>query len=309
MRKDVQFPSRGSSCHGWLYLPNDPGSEPKFPAIVMAHGFSAVKEMFLDRFAECFRAAGFAVLAFDFRFLGESPGEPRGQIFPTEQHEDYRNAISWLARQPEIDAERIGAWGSSYSGGHVLHLAAFDRRIKAAVAQVPALGIWRQTVRTAGLEGLRALLGLLTMDRVARYPDGEVNRIPVVGPPGSPAILGTPDAYAWFQKQGDSIAPTWQNAVTVESVERMIEYDPAAAIELIAPTPLRMIVAEQDSLISIEEVEAAFRRARDPSDLVRLECGHFDVYDVEPWFSRASEAATEWFVKHLGQVNPSAERV
>ncbi|MCP5060161.1 MAG: alpha/beta hydrolase [bacterium] len=300
MREDIQLPSRGSRCHGWLYHPERPGAQDGSPAIVMAHGFSAVKEMFLDRFAESFRAAGFAVLVFDFRFLGASPGEPRGQIFPTEQHEDYRNAISWLAGRPEIDAERIGAWGSSFSGGHVLQLAAFDRRIKAAVAQVPALGIWRQAVRSAGVEGLRALLGLLTLDRVARYPDGAVNYIPVVGPPGSPAVLGTPDAYAWFLKQGDSIAPSWQNAVTIESVERMIEYDPAAAIELIAPTPLRMIVAEQDSLISIEEVEAAFARAGEPADLVRLACGHFDVYADEPWFTRASEAATSWFVEHLG---------
>jgi hypothetical protein len=103
----------------------------------MAHGFSAVKEMFLPAFAERFTAAGFVTLVFDFRFLGESAGEPRGQVFPHEQHEDFRNAITWLAQQPEVDPDRIGIWGTSYSGGHVLHLSAFDPRIKAAVPRFP----------------------------------------------------------------------------------------------------------------------------------------------------------------------------
>jgi fermentation-respiration switch protein FrsA (DUF1100 family) len=137
LRHDITFASEGLSCAGWLYVPDDLESGEQRPAVVMAHGFSAVKEMYLYNFAEKFVEAGLVVLVFDYRYFGDSEGEPRGRLFPAEQHEDYRNAISWVSRRPEVDPDRIGVWGSSYSGGHVLHLAAFDRRIKAVVSQVP----------------------------------------------------------------------------------------------------------------------------------------------------------------------------
>ena len=125
MRREIEFPSKGAKCRGWLYVPDNSVAIQPVPAIVMAHGFSAVKEMFrLSTYAEHFERAGFITLVFDFRFLGASDGEPRGCINSNEQQEDYRNAITWLSRQPEVDEGRIGAWGTSYSGGHVLHLAA-----------------------------------------------------------------------------------------------------------------------------------------------------------------------------------------
>jgi cephalosporin-C deacetylase-like acetyl esterase len=105
----------------------------------MAHGFSAVKEMYLDRFAEVFAAAGLNVLVFDNRCFGASDGEPRQEIDPWAQVRDYRDAITYLHTLPEVDPGRIGIWGSSYSGGHVLVVAAIDRRVKAVVSQVPLI--------------------------------------------------------------------------------------------------------------------------------------------------------------------------
>ena len=102
MRRDIEFPSGGALCRGWLYGPDASVVKQPAPAIVMAHGFSAVKEMFrLSTYAEHFEAGGFVVLVFDFRFLGASDGTPRGQIISHEQQEDYRNAISWMSLQPE----------------------------------------------------------------------------------------------------------------------------------------------------------------------------------------------------------------
>lgn len=301
MRREVTFRSRGLECRGWLYLPEGESGPRRLPAVVMAHGFSAVKEMFLPRFAEHFASAGLATLVFDFRFLGESQGQPRGQVFPQEQHEDYRNAITWLSRHPGVDPERIGIWGTSYSGGHVLHLAAFDRRIRAAVAQVPAVSVWRQILRAGGTAALHGLIGLVTADRNARFEKEEAHYIPVVAPPGQPCVLATPDAYEWFEKGGAALAPSWTNSVTLESVERMIEYDPASAIEIVSPTPLLIIAAENDSLIPIAAVREAFERAGTPKELCVLECGHFDLYDTEPWVTRAARAASEWFGAHLGR--------
>src|SRR5579884_4519163 len=90
MRRDVTFRSQGLTCAGWLYVPDDLRPGERRPAIVMAHGFSAVKEMHLPNFAERFTAAGFITLVFDYRYFGDSEGEPRSQLFPAEQHEDYQ---------------------------------------------------------------------------------------------------------------------------------------------------------------------------------------------------------------------------
>jgi len=142
-RRDVTFPSQGLTCAAWYYVPTGLKSGESRPAIVMAHGYSGVKEAYLDNFASKFADEGFVVLVFDYRYLGASEGEPRQQILWYEQIVDYRNAITWATLQPEVDAARIGVWGTSYSDGHVLQLAAFDKRVKAVVAQVPAAGACR----------------------------------------------------------------------------------------------------------------------------------------------------------------------
>lgn len=99
MRQDVTFSSQGLSCAGWLYVPNDLEGDEKRPAIVMAHGFSAVKEMYLSNFAEKFEEAGFVVLVLDYRYFGDSEGEPRGCLIPHEQH--------LMKRQPARAGEAV----------------------------------------------------------------------------------------------------------------------------------------------------------------------------------------------------------
>ena len=135
----------------------------------MAHGFSAVKEMYLDRFADVFAAAGLNVLVFDNRCFGASDGEPRQEIDPWAQVRDYRHAITYLHTLPEVDPARIGIWGSSYSGGHVLVVAAIDRRVKAVVSQVPLISghaNLRALVRADFIAGFRELFDA---DRLARF--------------------------------------------------------------------------------------------------------------------------------------------
>lgn len=134
-RRDVTFRSEGLTLAAWYYTPKGMKPDEKRPAIVMAHGFSAPKEALLANFADRFAAAGFVVTVFDYRFLGASEGEPRGQIIPSQQIDDYRNAITWTQMQKEVDPNRIGIWGTSYSGAHVLHLGAFDRRVKAEIGR------------------------------------------------------------------------------------------------------------------------------------------------------------------------------
>ena len=101
MRSDVEFDAEGVTLRGWLYQPDDAGGD--VPIVVMAHGYSAVKEMYLDRFAERFAAAGLAALVFDNRNFGASDGEPRQEIDPVAQVRDYRHAITFARQLPGVD--------------------------------------------------------------------------------------------------------------------------------------------------------------------------------------------------------------
>ena len=296
MRRDVTFPSRGLSCAGWLYVPEGAGDGERFPTVVMAHGFSAVKEMYLTRFAERFAEAGFAVLLFDYRYLGASEGAPRGQLFPWEQIEDYKDAITFARRQAEVDGERVGIWGTSYSGGHVLALGALDRRVKCVVSQVPLIDGWANLHRIVVDEDAAGLLEALRGDREGRFESGEVNYVPVVAEDRNCA-LPTADSYEWFTKTHEEMAPSWENRVTMESIEQFLAYSPGTYISRISPTPLLMVVAENDVLTPTDLAVAAFERALQPKRLEIIPGGHFDAYTVG--FAESAGAATAWFEQHL----------
>ena len=133
-RTEIRFRSGEADCAGVSIRPAT--SEPA-PCVVLAHGFGAVKEGGPIRSAERFAAAGFAALAFDYRHFGESGGEQRQLLSAKRQLEDWRAAIAHARTLDGVDPDRIGLWGSSYSGGHVIALAADDPSIKAAISQSP----------------------------------------------------------------------------------------------------------------------------------------------------------------------------
>jgi pimeloyl-ACP methyl ester carboxylesterase len=105
-RHDISFSSAGQPCRGWLYLPAAAGPH---PVIVMAHGFGAVKEMGLDRFAERFAQAGYACLVFDYRHFGSSAGEPRQLLHIERKLQDWASAITFARG---FDGNRVGLWGT-----------------------------------------------------------------------------------------------------------------------------------------------------------------------------------------------------
>ena len=113
----------------------------------MAHGYNCIKELYLDRYAAAVADAGHVVLTDDHRNFGDSDGEPRQELDPWMQVRDYRNAITFVQTLDGVDPERIGIWGTSYAGGHVLVVAAVDRRVRCVVAQVPTISGWQSTLR------------------------------------------------------------------------------------------------------------------------------------------------------------------
>jgi fermentation-respiration switch protein FrsA (DUF1100 family) len=296
MRTDVEFDAEGTTLRGWLYVPD--GASGPVPTVVMAHGFSAVKEMYLDRFAEAFGEAGLGALVFDNRNFGASDGEPRQEIDPWEQVRDYRDAITYATTLPEVDAERIGIWGSSYSGGHVLVVGAIDRRVRCVACQVPLISGHRNARRIVRSDFIAAVGGMFDDDRAARYAGGAPAMIPVVdADPMAPSALPTADSYEWFTETGATRAPSWRNEVTLRSVEMFWEYEPGAYIQWVSPTPLLMVVAAGDHLTVCDLAIEAYELAREPKKLVVLSGGHFDAYVAD--FAAASGAAAGWFTEHL----------
>jgi len=300
MQRTTSFESKGIKCSVTFYTPDQVASGDRCPAIVMAHGIGLTKEMGLPQFAEKFAQAGFVVSLFDYRYQGASEGEPRGQMLPTEQHEDFRNAITWTQLQSEVDPERIGVWGFSYSGGHALHLAAFDPRVKAIVAQMPTVNAFLNSRRLTSPLELHELTKILSQDRVKRYQTGEVSYFPLVAPPGQPSFLSTPDAFTWVELAKSASEGRWENRLTFESIEHCLYYEPVPHLEAIFPTPLCLIVGEKDFLASPDLTAAVYAGAMEPKSLTILKGGHFDGFQGEG-FEIASTTALRWFEKYLKQ--------
>ncbi|MQA13611.1 MAG: alpha/beta fold hydrolase [Pseudonocardiaceae bacterium] len=296
-RQDIAFDAEGVTLRGWFY--QAAGVSGPAPTVVMAHGFSAVKEMYLDSYAETFAAGGLNALVFDNRNFGASDGEPRQEIDPWAQVRDYRHAITYATTLPGVDATRIGVWGSSYSGGHVLVVGAIDRRVGAVVSQVPMVSGYdniRALVRADFLAGFRQQFDT---DRQARFAGQAPAMVPVVAEdPLAPSALPTPDSWRWFTETGKTRAPSWRNEVTLRTVEMLGEYEPRTYLPRISPTPLLMLVAREDHLTPAEISIAAYDQAHEPKKLVILPDGHFDAY--VKGFAASSGPARNWFVEHLG---------
>ena len=286
-REDIAFNADGVTLRGWLYRPASTGPH---PAVLLSHGFSALKEMSLDRYAEVFCAAGFACLVYDHRNLGASDGEPRGEIDPWRQVLDMRHALSWLRLQPGIDRERIGLWGTSYSGGHALVVAAQDRRVKCVVSQVMTINGSEAARRRMPGAALAAFRERVAADLEARAKGHLPARV-AVAEPGSPSYRFLVEG---FPQAG------YPNSVTLLSRELATAYCPGVFVPQIAPTPLLMIVASADEITPADLQVAAYWTAGEPRRLVVLEgAAHYDPY-VER-FAESSAAARDWFVQHLAR--------
>jgi fermentation-respiration switch protein FrsA (DUF1100 family) len=295
-RRDIEFNAEGVTLRGWFY--QGEGASGRAPTVVMAHGFSAVKEMYLDSFAEVFAAAGLNALVFDNRNFGASDGEPRQEIDPWQQVRDYRHAITYAGTLDEVDATRIGVWGSSYSGAHALVVGAIDRRVKAVVAQVPLVSGSANIAELVRADFRAGFREMFDADRAARFAGDPPAMVPVVAEdPLAPSALPTPDSWTWFSETGKTRAPSWRNEVTLRTVEMLGEYEPGSYIRRISPTPLLLVVAREDHLTPAHLAIEAYEQAREPKKLVIIPGGHFDAY-VDS-FEEFSTPERDFFVEHL----------
>lgn len=294
-RTDVEFSvGPGVSLRGWLFRPD--GDERPRPAITMAHGYAGVKEHGLERFARAFAEAGFVVLVHDHRGFGASDGEPRHDVDPWVQIEDWRRAISFLESLPGVDPARIGLWGTSYAGGHALVLGATDRRLRCVVAQVPTISGYQQGLRRVTPDSVAALEhAFAEEDRAAFRGEQPRTQMIVSTDPALPASYRAPDAVEFYLQ--DLPGGVWRNEVTVRSTRFARSYEPGIWIARVSPTPLLLIVALHDTITVTDLALAAYEDALEPKRLVTIHGGHFDPYVAQ--FPDASAAAVHWFQEHL----------
>jgi dienelactone hydrolase len=302
MRKDIEFKSDGVTCRGWLYTP-DQGEGP-FPVVVMAGGWCYVKEIVMPHYADFFVKAGLAALLFDYRRFGDSDGEPRQHINPFDQIEDYKNAISFAETLPEVDPNRIGIWGISYSGGHVLITGATDPRVKCIVSTIPVVDGFETQKQVHGSVNFRKLMGAILEDRRKRLQDvTKRGYIDMSAPDPTKAMSTWPfkETYDAFMDIKGKEAPNHEHYSTIESNELLLSYSVFPFLRRILNIPTLMLVAEGDDITTWDlEIRAFNEIAAAQKKLFIIQgTSHMKLYSNLSKLEIGAREATQWQVDHL----------
>lgn len=263
-RQDHNFSSGAASCAAWLYPAA--GDATPVPIVVMAHGLSGTRRDRLGAFAERFASAGIAALAFDHRGFGDSNGV-RDLFHPARQLEDWRAAIMFARTLPGIDPNRVATFGSSMGGGNAFAAAACDRRVSAAISQVPFTDIIRQAHRSSPLVTARMLCSAVLG-----------KHLPAVGQPGDAAFINAPGAeVGWRHVVSIGEESRWRNRVSSRWLLG-VPYRPARHAATLH-CPWLVCVGEADRVAKPGPAIRAARRA--PRGELRTYPGvdHFDIYD------------------------------
>ena len=299
-REDVEFKSQGTTIRGHLYLPEGPGPH---PAVVMAGGWCYVKELVQPEYAQVFAGAGVAALVFDYRGFGESAGEPRQHVDPWAQIEDYKNAISWVETREDLDSERIGIWGISYSGGHVLIVAATDPRVRCVVSNIPVVDGWLTMQQVHGALGFRELEARILEDRRKRLAGGELGTLPMstAEPARELSTWPFPEVTSAFLQLKQTAAPLHEHWNTVASVELLMSYDVTPFLRRILATPVLMSVAERDDITLWEAETEVFNRIATPEKRLFLcrDTSHMTLYSNRSRLEILAEEGRRFLVEQL----------
>lgn len=300
--RKVQFPSEGHTLSGVLILPD--GAKGPVPLVVMGGGWCYVKEIVMPHYAKGIVAAGSAVLMFDYRNLGESSGERRQHIDPCEQIEDFRNAVSYAETLPEVDANRIGVWGISYAGGHVIAVAAIDSRVKVAISNIPVVNGFENMRRVHGSIRFNDLEEFFLEDRRARAKGGNgAGRFPMssLTPPTELSTWPFPTIHKVFLDIKGREAPNHEHWSTVESTEMLLNYDVAPFARRIYDKPILMVVAEGDEItpwdLEIETFNSIPSTRKELAVIPKV--SHMSLYSSQEDLTRAGAAASAFIKKHL----------
>ena len=280
--RNADIISEGTRMAAEVFSPK--GAKAKLPTVLMSHGWGGVAES-LRPDAVVFARAGFLVVTFDYRGWGNSDarliasGKPtkkdgkltaevsevRGVVDPSDQTTDIMNAIHWVQGEDLCDKDRIGIWGSSFSGGHVVYVAARDPRVKAFVSQVGSMDArW-----AIGSPKLR--------EHVFRQ-----------GTQRTRGKISYPEPFAKFS--GMRGQPVW---------EKLMRYAPIEDIGRCEKTAKLFIIAEKEELFDNKDhAILAYQRATGVKKLVSIpNIKHYGIYREAR--GEAQKLAIDWFAEHL----------
>lgn len=303
MEKKVEFFSKGVKLRGVLHMPEGKGPH---PLLVMAGGWCYVKEIVMPTYAEHLAAVGCATLRFDYRFLGESEGEPRQHLDPWAQIEDYRNALSFAAGLPGVDKDRLGVWGISYSGGHALILAAIDPRVRCSIGNIPVIDGYdsMRLVHGYGKGRFAALTRLIAEDRERRARGEPGGYIPHNVPDPDKEVCTWPftTSYEFFSGAAQTFAPNYQARSTIESTEMLMQYYVDPYLKRIYNTPVMMLIVEGDEHTPWDMQVDAFNKigsVRKELAVMTKGVTHIGLYAKQDLQLRAAKRNAEFVRKHL----------
>jgi len=292
MPKSVTFYSEGVKLAGDLLLPADIKPGERRAGIVLCHGYTGVRSIYLPENARVLAEAGYVVLSFDYKGWGDSDGA-KTRLAPYSRVADVQAALTFVGAQAEVDAARLGIYGTSYGGATVVFVAAIDPRVKCVVSVV---GIgngarWMRSVRRP--DEYHDLLDRAAADRVKRALTGNselADRNDVLLPDRQSAELGA-------AARRDNPAAVTQ--VPLEFIDDTLGFNPEWVVDRIAPRPILFITTDDDRLVPPQESEAMYARAGEPKKLVVLKgFGHYEIYGGDA-FRQVMEETLAWYGTHL----------
>lgn len=296
MRARINFKSSSLDIAGVLYLPDDYDGR-MLAAVVVSHPAGGVKEQTAARYAEELSRCGFASLAFDAAYQGESEGEPRGLEDPFQRAEDIRAAVSYLASRSDIDSERIGVLGICASGSYVPYAAQTDRRMK-AIATVSAVDPAAELLHDKDVKDtLLNQAGILRNMEARGEGVFEFNMLPEtkVAADALPARSMFGESYAYYRGTlGHHIRSTGWGLIRYDV---FAHFSPFQHIAWIAPRPLLMIAGSEADTRHFSEDAVA--RAGENAELHNIEgASHMDLYYRDDLIPQVMFKLNEFFTRH-----------
>jgi dipeptidyl aminopeptidase/acylaminoacyl peptidase len=295
-RKNIAFKSGKNILRGWFY---EPASSDKLPCIIMSHGYSALKEHMLDEMAVYFVNQGFCVLVYDQPNFGDSGGEPRLEVDSKLQVEAYYSAIDFVETLTTVDSHKIAIWGTSFSGGLVLVVAAMDKRVKCVVSQVPFItGRFNHTHDGLNNPQWQDIKKIFEQEQSEREQNKPPKMFKVVTThENEKALIKSSSGYEVFT----SVAK-WPNEVTLLSLRNSGTWDePAKNLPKIT-IPLLIIATTNDTITPTDITIKAFQNAfganpPESKKMTMIEGDHWVVYLDK--IDICKKEAAEFFMKNL----------
>lgn len=284
-RDEASFPTLyGTKVAGNLFLPKDRAADAALPALVVGHPMGAVKEQSANLYATKLAERGYATLAIDLPFWGDSEGA-RNRVSPDMYAEAFNAAVDYLGTRTEVDRDRIGAIGICGSGGFVISAAKIEPRIRAvATASMYDMGqVNRHGLnKSVSVEERKQTIAEAAQQRWVEAEGGDLEYTS-----GSPhELTGDPvgdEFYDFYRTRRGEVTPAGQTPETtthptLTSNSTFMNFYPFQDIETISPRPLLFITGTEAH--SKEFSQDAYDRAAEPKELFWVEgAGHVDLYD------------------------------